>query len=89
MVDVQRTRINVALELISSSIRARNGGRSDSDDVSRTLNALVQGISIQILADPTQWSMRRVRNVLARHVNLLLGAPLDHSSRSNDCNAFR
>ena len=56
-------------------IRARYGERDDIDTVSRLLNGLVQGISIQVVVDPARWSPDQIRSVLEAQVRMLLGSP--------------
>jgi AcrR family transcriptional regulator len=71
----QRMRIEGALGRICEVVRARNGGRGDVERVSRLLNALVQGISVQALIDPDSWSVEQIRNALAHQVETVLGPP--------------
>jgi AcrR family transcriptional regulator len=71
----QRIHMGVALARIAGILRARNGERPDVEDVAWELNALVQGISVQVLLDPQRWSEARIRGALARQVERLLGPP--------------
>lgn len=66
----------LAIARIAAAIEARNGPRTDRMTVARTLNALVQGISLQALVDPEGWPTETVREVLDLQVGQLLGLPL-------------
>lgn len=71
----QRMRIEDALARIAQVVRARNGERGDVGRISRLLNALVQGISVQALVDPESWSFEQIRSALAHQVETVLGPP--------------
>lgn len=72
---LQRMSTEMALQRIAAVIRARNGERGDIGRASRLLNALVQGISVQALADPDGWTPEEIRGALAHEVDMLLGPP--------------
>lgn len=69
----QRMRIEGALGRIAQVVRARNGERADVARVSRLLNAVVQGISVQALVDRESWSFEQIRSALAHQVETVLG----------------
>lgn len=73
--ELQRMHMNIAIERIAGIVRARNGDRSDVYSVSQRLNALVQGISVQILIDKERWSPEQIRSTLADEIELVLGKP--------------
>jgi hypothetical protein len=64
-----------AVDHIAKLVRAAAGEREDFDEVSLLLNALVQGISIQVLADPRRWPAERIRSTLSDQVERLLQGP--------------
>jgi hypothetical protein len=64
-----------ALGRIAEILRARNGDRTDLEEIARELNALVHGISVQALLDPGRWSEPQMRQALAGQVERLLGPP--------------
>lgn len=71
----QRLRIDQALARIAEVVRARNGPRPDLERVSRLLNAVVQGISVQALVDRESWSREQIAAALAHQVATVLGPP--------------
>ena len=71
----QRLHTDLAIERIAGLIRARYGERDDIGAVSRLLNGLVQGISIQVVVDPARWSPDQIRSALEAQVRMLLGSP--------------
>lgn len=71
----QRLHTDRAIARIAELIRARYGERDDIDAVSRLLNGLVQGISIQVVVDPARWSPDQIRSVLDAQVRMLLETP--------------
>jgi AcrR family transcriptional regulator len=73
LAELQRRYVAKALERIGELIRAAYGERGDAAAAGRLLNALVQGISVQALADPDYWTAEQIRSALAREVELLLG----------------
>ncbi len=73
--ELQRMHMNIAIERLAGIVRARNGDRSDVYNVSQRLDALVQGISVQVLIDQERWSPERIRSTLADEVELVLGRP--------------
>lgn len=70
--ELQRRHIDQALAYVCALLRARAGDGADVEDAGLLLNALVQGISVQALADPARWPPERVRRVLAAQVEHLL-----------------
>lgn len=71
--ELQRVSVDIALERISEVIRNRNPDHGDIAGASRLLNALVQGISVQALADPGRWTAEQIRSALGQEVEMLLG----------------
>ena len=71
---VQRQQTDLALRRLADIVRARYGERPDIEDVSRLLNGLVQGISVQVVVDRDRWSLDQIRGVLAAQVQMLLEA---------------
>lgn len=71
----QRRHTDRAIERIAELIRARYGEREDIATVSRLLNGLVQGISVQVVVDRNRWSPDQIRSVLAAQLRMLLEAP--------------
>lgn len=71
--DLQRQHINTALTLIGDMIRALDTERTDVEQMSLLLNATVQGISLQTLADLDRWSAERIRGALTDQVAMMLG----------------
>ncbi|CAN7492993.1 TetR/AcrR family transcriptional regulator [Phenylobacterium sp. LjRoot219] len=69
----QRLRIDAALARIAEVVLVRNGARADLERVSRLLNAVVQGISVQALVDPESWSRDQIESALAHQVATVLG----------------
>jgi AcrR family transcriptional regulator len=74
--ELQRSHTQRALSHIASVIRAHAGEHADVENISLILNALVQGLSLQALADPAHWSGERIRSALTEIVALLLAGPL-------------
>ena len=75
LAELQRASMDMALQRIEQVIRARNGERRDIAGASRLLNALVQGISVQALADPERWTAEQIGGALAHEDEMLLGPP--------------
>jgi AcrR family transcriptional regulator len=73
--ELQRAHMQRALAHLESVVRARAGERADATRISVTLNALVQGLSLQALADPERWTAERIRRALSEMVALLVPAP--------------
>jgi TetR/AcrR family transcriptional regulator, transcriptional repressor of bet genes len=71
--DEQRLWSEHALARVGEVIRSRFGDRIDSRQAAQLLIALVQGISLQALFDPVSWSREKIRTVLSREVETLLG----------------
>lgn len=71
----QRLHTDRAIARIADLIRARYGERDDIDLVSRLLNGLVQGISVQVVVDRDRWSPEQIRGVLDAQLRMLLGTP--------------
>lgn len=74
--DLQRQSLQFAMQRIGNVIRTAYGERSDIASLSRLLNALVQGISVQALADPDHWTPELIREALVHEVEMLLGPRL-------------
>lgn len=72
LAELQRLHMERALAHIRGSIRAVAGEREDLDSLSLLLNALVQGISVQALADPQRWPPEAIRAALADQIARLL-----------------
>jgi len=72
--ELQRRHMDQALAHIAALLRARAVPEAEIEDASLLLNALVQGISAQALADPERWPAERVRRVLAVQAERLIGA---------------
>lgn len=72
--ELQQRNMEQALAHIGALLRARAMPEPDIEEASLLLNALVQGISAQALADPARWPAERVRSVLAAQVEQLLGS---------------
>ena len=70
--ELQRRNMDQALAHIAALLRAQRMSEEDIEDASLLLNALVQGISAQALADPARWPAERVRRVLAAQAERLL-----------------
>jgi AcrR family transcriptional regulator len=79
--ELQRVHMGRAVAHIGDIVRTLYGERSDVDNISLLLNALVQGISVQALADPQRWPPERIRGALADQVALLLGRPQGQTDR--------
>jgi DNA-binding transcriptional regulator YbjK len=80
---IQRAHQEVALRLIAQLVRSAAPACDNVDEVSLLLNAMVQGISLQVLVDRERWSGGRVRNALSEFVETLLdrrtaAPPLDY-----------
>ncbi len=74
--EIQRSHMNVALNLIGNLVRTIDATRNDIDEISLLLNAMVQGISLQALVDRERWPAERIRDALASQVEMLLGRPV-------------
>lgn len=77
--ELQRKHVELALKLIGDMVRARGVPPERVERVSLLLNAMVQGISVQALADPDLWNGERIRGALVDQVEMLLGpvTPVD------------
>jgi AcrR family transcriptional regulator len=73
--ELQRAHMHRALGHIASVIRAHVGEHADVEKFSLILNALVQGLSLQALADQEHWSAERIRGALKEVLTLLLAEP--------------
>jgi AcrR family transcriptional regulator len=73
--ELQRAHMQRALAHIGGVIRARAGEGADVERISLILNAQIQGLSLQALADQQHWSPERIRSALTEVVALLLGEP--------------
>jgi AcrR family transcriptional regulator len=71
--ELQRLHMDRAVAHIREIVRAAAGDRADVESVSLVLNALVQGISLQALADPQRWPAERIRSALSDQIDRLLG----------------
>jgi AcrR family transcriptional regulator len=74
--ELQRRHIALALDEIGGVVRALGVEAGEVERISLLLNAIVQGISVQALADRELWSEARIRTVLTDQAQLLLGRPL-------------
>jgi AcrR family transcriptional regulator len=74
--DLQRRHIALALEQIAEMARALGVAPDQVERVSLLLNATVQGIAVQALADRELWSADRIRAALTDQVEMLLGRRL-------------
>lgn len=74
--DLQRRHMALALELIGDMVRARGVEPDKVERVSLLLNAIVQGISVQALANPELWTSERIRGAVTDQVEMLLGRAL-------------
>lgn len=74
--DLQRRHMALALNLIGDIVRALGVEPGKVERVSLLLNAIVQGISVQALADQELWTSERIRGALVDQAELLLGRPL-------------
>jgi len=72
---LQRQHTQAALTLIGDTIHAL-GIHHDIDRIALMLNVMVQGISVQALADHTCWPVERIRDALTHQVEMLLGQRL-------------
>ncbi len=72
---VQQKKIEHARGVIASVIRARNPEREDSVDCARLLIALVSGISVHALMEPSAWPSEIIRAALEGHIANVLGPP--------------
>jgi len=72
--ELQRRNMDQALAHIGALLRAHGMAETEIEDASLLLNALVQGVSAQALADPSRWPPDRVRRVLAGQAERLLAA---------------
>jgi AcrR family transcriptional regulator len=70
--ELQRRNMDQALAHIGGLLSAHGMAEADIEDASLLLNALVQGISAQALADPSRWPADRVRRVLSAQAERLL-----------------
>jgi AcrR family transcriptional regulator len=73
--ELQRAHTQRAMSHIAGVLRARLGGDADVETISLVLNALVQGLSLQALADPEHWSAERIRAALTEVAARMLGEP--------------
>jgi TetR/AcrR family transcriptional regulator, transcriptional repressor of bet genes len=69
---MQRTHQEVALRLIGQMVLAVAPTCDNIERVSLLLNAMVQGISLQVLVDRERWAGGRVRNALSDFIEILL-----------------
>jgi TetR/AcrR family transcriptional repressor of bet genes len=74
--DLQRRHLDGALRLIGDIVLSLGVAPDEVDRTSLLLNALVQGISVQALADQQRWSAERIRGALSDQVEMLLGRPV-------------
>ncbi len=68
----QRRHLSEVLRRIGDMIRVTDPAIEDVEHISLSLNALVQGISLQALVDPNRWPADRIRAALAEQVEMLL-----------------
>lgn len=71
--ELQRRHVALALGQIGETVRALGVAPDQAERVSLLLNAIVQGISVQALADRELWTAERIRAALTDQVELLLG----------------
>jgi AcrR family transcriptional regulator len=64
-----------AVTCIDALIRARNPDRLNTKKLAERFLALVQGISMQMLFDPENWTDGDVRRALEAEIELILGPP--------------
>jgi len=69
---IQRTHQEVALRLIGQMVLAVAPACNNIARVSLLLNAMVQGISLQVLVDRERWAGGRVRSALSDFIEILL-----------------
>lgn len=65
--------LDFALARIEAVIRARNGDIASIKEVTRDLNAFIQGISVQVLMNPESWPRAKIKATIERMVDKLLG----------------
>jgi AcrR family transcriptional regulator len=70
--ELQRKHTDAALAFIGDTLRAMGVGDDEIPRISLHLNAVVQGISVQAIADQERWSGQRIRNALAEQLEMLL-----------------
>jgi AcrR family transcriptional regulator len=61
---------------IKAFLKVLNPNCPDMDRVAKRLFAMMQGISVQLLFDPTSWTAESVRQALGSEVELLVGKKL-------------
>lgn len=71
--DLQRRHMDLALNLIGDMVRARGVAPDRIERISLLLNAIVQGISVQALANRELWTVERIRGAVIDQVEMLLG----------------
>lgn len=71
--ELQRSNVQLALQMIGDMVQARGVVPERVENVSLLLNAMVQGLSVQALADPDLWTSERIRDALVEQVEMLLG----------------
>jgi AcrR family transcriptional regulator len=72
LAELQRVHLRQSFKRIAEIAREAFGMHHDLDSLSMLLDAVVEGISVQVLADPTLWPHARVRAVLTMLVTTLL-----------------
>ena len=75
--------LDFALARIEAVIRTRNGDIASIKEVSRDLNAFIQGISVQVLMNPESWPREKIKATVERMVDRLLGAAVSPGVRAN------
>ncbi len=68
----QRRHLSQVLRRIGDLVRASDPALENVEQISLSLNALVQGISLQALVDSNRWSADSIRVALAEQVEMLL-----------------
>jgi TetR/AcrR family transcriptional repressor of bet genes len=68
---IQRSHQEVALRLIAQLVLSAEPACDNVERVSLLLNAMVQGISLQVLVDRERWSGGRVRSALSDFIEML------------------
>jgi TetR/AcrR family transcriptional repressor of bet genes len=77
---IQRDHQEVALRLIAQLVLCVEPACKNVEKVSLLLNAMVQGISLQVLVDRERWSGGRVRSALSDFVEIVLDRRSDAPS---------
>jgi AcrR family transcriptional regulator len=66
LAELQRQHLRLSFSRIAQSLQGIYGNDPDIDTLSMLLDAAIEGISVQILADPILWPEARIRHILTR-----------------------